>query len=56
MAYLVKVHEMGKIPIEMKTDTEGNLICDKAKEGSSRQQSRDGIVRIKKNQQDLNPR
>ena len=30
MAHLMKVHEIGSIPFEMKTDTEGNLICDKA--------------------------
>ena len=49
---LLKVHELGNIPFEMRADTEGNLIGDKADIVSLRQQSRDSLVRIIKFQLD----
>lgn len=42
----MKVHEFGHVPFEVRTDTEGNLLADKAEVVSMRQQSRDAIVRI----------
>ena len=52
VAHLLKIHELGNIPFEVRTDTEGNLLADKAEVVSLRQQSRDSLVRIIKFQLD----
>lgn len=52
VAHLLKIHELGNLPFEVRTDTEGNLLADKAEVVSLRQQSRDSLVRIIKFQLD----